>query len=312
MDIIIPIDDIRELMKKELPRVEVSFYEPMKKHTSFRIGGEADVFVDVKTEEDITESVAFFKKHSIPFIVIGNGSNLLVSDDGIEGAVIRIGKSFGEIKCENNIITAQSGALLSRVSALALENSLTGMEFASGIPGSLGGAIVMNAGAYGGEMKDVVQTTRYINKKGEICLCKGDEHAFSYRKSCFSRDDIILSSVLKLQSGNKEEIKKYTDELAGKRREKQPLEYPSAGSTFKRPEGYFAAKLIDDAGLRGYSNGDAMVSQKHTGFVINTGSASCRDVLLVMKYVKETVLEKFGVILEPEVRLVGRPMDVEI
>ena len=312
MDTIICINEIAELVKKDLEGVNVTFGESMKKHTSFRIGGEADIFVDVKTEEDIIRSIEFFKKNNIEYTIIGNGSNLLVSDLGIEGAVICIGRSYSGAQCTDDTITALSGTLLSRVSAVALENSLSGMEFASGIPGSLGGAIVMNAGAYGGEMKDVVESTRYINSKGEICICNGEEHQFSYRKSRFTSDDIVLSSTLRLKRGNKEEIKDYMQSLSEKRKEKQPLEYPSAGSTFKRPDGYFAAKLIDDAGLRGYSVGGARVSEKHCGFVINGGGASCKDVLLLMKYIEETVAEKFGVSLEPEVRFLGRSMDAEI
>lgn len=312
MNGIINISEIRELIKKEIPHVDVSYAESMKNHTSFRIGGDADIFVDVKKEDDIINSVSFFKKYNIPYTIIGNGSNLLVSDYGIEGAVICIGKSYTDIETDGEYVRASSGTLLSKIASVALENSLAGFEFASGIPGTLGGALVMNAGAYGGEMKDVTFETKYINSKGEICKVTGDEHMFSYRHSCFTKDDIILSSTLKLQKGDKDEIKELMQSLATKRREKQPLEYPSAGSTFKRPEGYFAAKLIDDANLRGFSVGGAKVSDKHCGFVINSDNATCRDVLNLMKHIRETVKDKFGVILEPEVRFLGRCMDVEI
>lgn len=312
MNSIISISEIKELVKKEIPDIDVLYGESMKNHTSFRIGGEADIFVDVKKEEDIINSVSFFKKYNIPYTIIGNGSNLLVSDHGIEGAVICIGKSFTIVECDGEYVKASSGTLLSKIASVALENSLSGFEFASGIPGTLGGALVMNAGAYGGEMKDVTVETRYINSKGEICKVTGDEHKFSYRHSCFANDDIILSSKIRLQKGDKEEIKGTMQSLATKRREKQPLEYPSAGSTFKRPEGYFAAKLIDDANLRGVSIGGAKVSDKHCGFVINSESATCMDVLNLMKHIRKTVKEKFGVTLEPEVRFLGRFMDVEI
>ena len=312
MDSIISITEIRKSAENEIPDIDILFDEPMENHTSFRIGGNADIFVDVKKEEDIINSVSFFKKHNIDFTVIGNGSNLLVSDLGIEGAVIRIGKSYAKTEIDGEFIKATSGTLLSKIASVALENSLSGFEFASGIPGTLGGALVMNAGAYGGEMKDVTVETKYVNSKGEICTVTGDEHKFSYRHSRFSDGDIILSSILKLNHANKDEIKETMHSLASKRREKQPLEYPSAGSTFKRPEGYFAAKLIDDSGLRGFSIGGAKVSDKHCGFVINSDNATCRDVLLVMKHVRETVKEKFGVTLEPEVRFLGRTMDVEI
>ena len=297
---------IFEVLNEKLPGIAAYCDEPMKNHTYFKIGGNADIFVSVKNEKEIIESINIFKENKIPFTVIGNGSNLLVSDDGIEGAVISVGKDFSDINCNGNIIEASAGALLSRIAACAFENSLSGFEFASGIPGSLGGAIVMNAGAYDGEMKDVVVSTKYIDQNGEIKQCKGDEHCFGYRKSRFVNGEIIVSSVLELKKGNKEDISAYMRDLAERRRTKQPLEYPSAGSTFKRPKGYFAAKLIDDAGLRGHRCGGAMVSEKHCGFVVNVGDATCDDVLKVMSFVKNTVNEKFGVSLEPEVKIIGR------
>lgn len=297
---------IVEFIKQKHPDIVAMIDEPMKNHTYFKIGGSADIFLSVKNEYEIIDSISALKEHNVPFCIIGNGSNLLVSDKGIEGAVISVGKDFSNISCVGNRIEASAGALLSRISACALDNSLTGFEFASGIPGSLGGAIVMNAGAYDGEMKDVVVSTRYIDRNGEIKECFGDEHLFGYRKSRFVNGEIIVSSVIELKKGNKDSICEYMKDLALRRRTKQPLEYPSAGSTFKRPEGYFAAKLIDDAGLRGYRVGGAMVSDKHCGFVVNVDNASCSDVLAVMEHVKETVLQKFGVELEPEVRILGR------
>lgn len=306
MDVITNSAYILELLKKEIPDIDAVLGEPMKNHTSFRIGGNADIFVSVKNENEIISSLSFFKKHSIPVTVIGNGSNLLVSDDGIEGAVICIGRAFSNITVTGNEIFAESGAMLSRIANVALEHELTGFEFASGIPGTLGGAVVMNAGAYGGEMKDCVAVTRYIDTDGKLCECSGDEHGFSYRKSRFTNGEIILTVALKLQHGNYDEIKETMRSLNEKRREKQPLEYPSAGSTFKRPEGAFAAKLIDDAGLRGFAIGDAMVSDKHCGFVINKGGATCGDVKALMAHIHSVVKDKFGFELEPEVKILGR------
>lgn len=279
--------------------------EPMANHVSFRTGGVAKYFVTPSGCEEVIALVKALKDAEENFIVIGNGSNLLVSDEGFDGTVISIGKQMSEITVEGEILNVMAGALLSRIASVALKNSLAGFEFASGIPGCLGGAVMMNAGAYGGEIKDVVVETTYISADGEVKVCTGDEHNFGYRKSCFTKGDVILSSRIKLKKGNPEDIKALCDELNSKRKEKQPLEYPSAGSTFKRPEGYFAAKLIDDAGLRGFSVGGAMVSEKHCGFVINYNNATSTDVFNLMKEIKAVVYDKFGVILEPEVRFVG-------
>lgn len=279
--------------------------EPMGPHVSFRTGGCAKYFVTPTSPDEILQLVSALKKENIRYTVIGNGSNLLVSDAGYDGVIIEIGKKMSDVSADGEIISAMAGALLSRIASVALNNSLTGFEFASGIPGSLGGAVVMNAGAYGGEIKDVVFETAYIDKTGEIKTVTGDMHGFGYRKSVFTKDDIILSSKIKLSKGNKDDIKALCDELNMRRREKQPIEYPSAGSTFKRPEGYFAAKLIDDAGLRGEMVGGAMVSMKHCGFVINYDNATSMDVFRLMQKIKTTVYDKFGVQLEPEVRFVG-------
>ena len=297
---------IYTLLKNEIDGIDVFIDEPMKNHTSFHIGGNADIFISAKSKDEIISAVSLLKENNVKITIVGNGSNLLVSDDGIEGAVICIGKDFASVTKNGNTITADAGILLSRLSSFAASNGLTGLEFASGIPGTLGGAIVMNAGAYGGEMKDCVISTTYINCGGNIRTINGEEHMFSYRKSFFKDGDIILSSTLSLQKGDEAVIKETMRSLSEKRREKQPLEYPSAGSTFKRPEGAFAAKLIDDAGLRGFSVGDAEVSEKHCGFVINKGKASFKDVMALMEHIKTTVKDKFGFELEPEVKIIGR------
>ncbi len=288
-----------------LPGMCVIADEPMCKHTSFKIGGPADIFISPKNEEEVMETVFFLKNEGIDFTVIGNGSNLLVSDTGIRGCVLCVGKNFSHISCIEDTIYASAGTLLSRIASFALENELSGFEFASGIPGSLGGAIVMNAGAYGGEMKDVIVTTKYLDANGNIKKCTRTEHEFLYRKSRFTDGEIILSSSIKLSKGNHVEIKALMNELSAKRKEKQPIDLPSAGSTFKRPEGYFAAKLIDDAGLRGCRIGDAMVSEKHCGFVVNMGRAAFDDVIRLIEHIQNTVYNKFGVFLEPEVKIVG-------
>ena len=297
---------ISDLLKKEICGIDVLTDEPMKNHTSFHIGGNADIFISAKTKDEIVSAVSLLKDNKVKTTIIGNGSNLLVSDDGIEGAVICIGKDFSSVVSNGNTITADSGILLSRLSSFAASKGLTGLEFASGIPGTLGGAIVMNAGAYGGEMKDCVLSTTYIDQNGNICTANGEEHMFCYRKSRFKDGEIILSSTLSLECGDEASIRETMRTLSEKRREKQPLEYPSAGSTFKRPEGAFAAKLIDDAGLRGYAIGDAQVSEKHCGFVINRGNASFKDVVALMEHIKITVKEKFGYELEPEVKIIGK------
>jgi len=280
--------------------------EPLKNHVSFKTGGNAAYFVTPASPEQLVSLVSILKTNGENYFVMGNGSNLLVSDDGFDGVVICVGKNMSEISVSGNEITAMSGALLSKIANVALKNSLSGFEFASGIPGSLGGAVIMNAGAYDGEMKDVVIKTKYLSEDGTVKCAEGDEHGFGYRKSAFSENDVVLSSVISLKNGNYDEIKSKMDDLNSRRREKQPLEYPSAGSTFKRPEGYFAAKLIDDAGLRGCSCGGAMVSEKHCGFVINYNNATSSDIYNLMQHIQDVVYDKFKVMLEPEVRLLGK------
>lgn len=280
--------------------------EPMKKHTSFLIGGPADLFVEPAAIDEIKGIIQYAHKEKVPFFVLGNGSNLLVSDEGIRGIVLHLGKNFSKIECDGDVLTVQSGATLSKVAKIALEASLSGFEFAAGIPGSFGGAVAMNAGAYGGEMKDILVDAQVLTPEGEVFTLTKEELDLSYRHSCiFEKDYIVLSARIKLHPGNAEEIKKRMQELASARKEKQPLEYPSAGSTFKRPEGYFAGKLIQDAGLKGYTVGGAMVSEKHSGFVINRGGATAEEVRFLITQVQKKVKEKFNVLMEPEVRFVG-------
>lgn len=280
--------------------------EIMKNHTSFKIGGKADYFVNVSTVNELKLVLVELKKREIPYFVIGKGSNLLVSDNGIEGAVISLA-GFEEISLCDDTITAGAGVSLARLCTYALENSLSGLEFAYGIPGSLGGALYMNAGAYGGEMSQVVVSATMMTKNGEIKEIDAEDMKLGYRTSVFKTNgDIILSVKCKLQKGNSAEIKAQMDDFLSRRKDKQPLEYPSAGSTFKRPQGHFAGALIEKNNLKGVSVGGAMVSEKHAGFVINYDNATANDVLALMQKVKDIVLEKDGVELEPEVIFVGR------
>lgn len=280
--------------------------EEMKKHTTFRIGGPADFYVLPHSKDEIGRVVQVCKNAGEPFYVLGNGSNLLVGDKGYRGVIIQIFKNYSDIIIEGTQITAKSGALLSKVAKKALDAGLTGYEFASGIPGTIGGAVVMNAGAYGGEMKDVILSATVMTQEGSIQKLSNQELQLGYRTSLVARqNDIVLEVSLELKKGDPDQIRSLMEELKNKRVTKQPLEYPSAGSTFKRPEGYFAGKLIMDAGLRGFSVGDAQVSEKHCGFVINKGNASARDIVALMDEVTGRVKEQFGVTLEPEVKRLG-------
>ena len=280
--------------------------EPMKKHTTFRVGGNADYFIVPKTIEEVKNVVALCKETDMPYYILGNGCNLLVSDKGYRGVIIQIYKEMNEICIEGDQIKVQAGALLSKIGSAALEASLTGFEFASGIPGTIGGAVVMNAGAYGGEMKDVLEEVTALTPEGEAIVLRKEELELGYRTSIIAKKDyIVLEAKLKLEKGEKDAIKGRMDELKLQRTTKQPLEYPSAGSTFKRPEGYFAGKLIQDAGLRGFQVGGAQVSEKHCGFVINKDHATAADVWELMCQVRAIVKEKFGVELEPEVKRLG-------
>ena len=276
---------------------------PMSKHTTFKTGGSADLMVCPHSKDELKNILKFFSEIGCPYYILGNGSNLLVSDDGIRRPVIYIGKDFSDVDVFEECVTARAGALLSSVAKKAAESMLTGFEFAAGIPGTVGGALIMNAGAYGGEMKDVVEAVNFLSPTGEEFVVSGEEMEFSYRKSALTDTNcIILGTTLKLEKGNSEEIKERMAELAAKRREKQPLEYPSAGSTFKRPEGHFAGALIEEAGLKGKTVGGAQVSEKHAGFIINKGGATTSDIIKLIEIVKDTVYEKHGVLLEPEVK----------
>ncbi|CEN96803.1 UDP-N-acetylenolpyruvoylglucosamine reductase [[Clostridium] sordellii] len=280
--------------------------EPMKNHISFKVGGPADFLLKPKTEDEIKRLIEFLKNENIPYIVIGNGSNLLVKDGGIRGVVIKIADNFNKFEIEDTKVIAQSGALLSFMGKAILNKSLTGFEFAAGIPGTLGGAIAMNAGAYGGEMKDIVKSVRLMDSKGNIIELSNKEMEFEYRRSLISKSDyIVLSAIMELKEGNFDEIKGYMKELTKSRVTKQPLNLPSAGSTFKRPEGHFAAKLIEDSGLKGLTLGGARVSEKHSGFVVNIGDAKAKDIIELINVVKSTVYSKFGVMLEEEVKILG-------
>ena len=295
-----------EKLQKLMGEAKVLVNEPMASHTTFRIGGPADYFVMPETVEELREVLTLCKEENVPYFILGNGSNLLVGDKGFRGVVIQLYKNFDGLEIEGTKVTAKSGAMLIRVAKEAGKAGLTGLEFASGIPGTIGGAMVMNAGAYGGEMKDVVRAVTVLTKDGEIKTLTGEEMNFRYRGSVVEDEGhIVLEAVMELTEGNLDEIQARMDELSVQRRTKQPIEYPSAGSTFKRPEGYFAGKLIQDADLRGYQVGGAQVSEKHCGFVINAGGATAADVMQLMKDVSEKVNEQFGVTLEPEVKRIG-------
>ena len=297
---------IYEFISTYVPEEDILTEEPMSRHTTFRVGGEAQCFVRISDKEQLKKLIPYLRQVEVPYFILGNGSNLLVSDKGYEGVILQIGNKMNTITVEGIHIRAQAGALLSQIAKCAYDKGLTGFEFASGIPGSIGGGVVMNAGAYGGEMKHVVESVLVMDIQGEILELSGESMEFGYRTSIIkNRPFIVLEVCLKLEQGNKERIASDMEELAQKRREKQPLEYASAGSTFKRPEGYFAGKLIMDAGLRGYSIGGAQVSDKHCGFVVNTGRASATDVAEVISEVQERVKDKFGVSLETEVIFLG-------
>ena len=295
-----------EKLQNLIGEAKVLVNEPMASHTTFRIGGPADYFVAPETVEELAAVLKLCKEEDMPYFILGNGSNLLVGDKGFRGVVIQLYKNFDGIALEGTKITAKAGAMLIRVAKEAGKAGLTGLEFASGIPGTIGGAMVMNAGAYGGEMKDVVTAVTILTKDGEIKTLSGEEMNFRYRGSVVEDEGyIVLEAVMELKEGNLEEIHTRMEELSVQRKTKQPIEYPSAGSTFKRPEGYFAGKLIQDAGLRGYQVGGAQVSEKHCGFVINAGGATAADVMKLMKDVSDKVNAQFGVTLEPEVKRIG-------
>ncbi len=295
------IQKLAELVEED----HLFLQEPMKKHTTFRVGGPAEVYIK-GTKEECQKVYRFCTEEKIPCMILGNCSNVLISDKGLKGVVLECGEKMSEICVEENLIQVEAGAHLAKIARIAYEHSLIGLEFAAGIPGSLGGAIVMNAGAYGGEIKDVLESVHVLTKEGELLELSGEELGLSYRHSVIPEKEwLVVDATLRLQKGNQVESKEKMDSYRQKRVASQPLEYPSAGSTFKRPEGHFAGKLIEDAGLKGYRIGGAMVAEKHAGFVINYDQASAKDIYDLIEYVKKTVMEQFQVQLEAEVKILG-------
>lgn len=294
--------------KLSAEKIEYTVECLMSGHTSFKIGGPADVLIAPDSVDKLKIALDTCNSENIPFMIVGKGSNLLISDEGIDGAVIKISKGLDAISLiDDETVLCGAGASLSDLCGFCLKNGLSGLEFAYGIPGSVGGAVYMNAGAYGGEMRDVVTEVQFLTADGEIDAYSAGNLNFGYRKSIFSDSDkIILSAVFKLKKDNKDAVRSRMEDFMGRRKAKQPLNFPSAGSTFKRPEGYFAGALIEESGLKGFSEGGAMVSEKHAGFVINTGNATCSDVTALMQHIVDTVEKKYGVVLEPEVIKKGR------
>lgn len=285
---------------------KIKYNEPMKKYTTLKVGGNADVLVIPEDVQDVVQTLKFAKENNISVTIIGNGSKLLVLDGGIRGIVIKFGSKFSNYTVEQNYITVSAGMTLPRIANIAKDNSLSGLEFASGIPGNIGGAVYMNAGAYGSEMANIVEEVTYIDENLEIKTISNEDCKFEYRKSIFKGSkNVVLSAKLKLEFGDKDEIAEKIKENNDSRKAKQPLEYPSAGSTFKRPEGYFVGKLIDDINLKGYQIGGAQISTKHSGFIVNTGEATAKDVVNLIEYIKSRVLEVYGVKLEEEIIVLG-------
>ena len=295
---------IKDVLTKEISEENIFIDEPMKKHTSFKIGGVADIFIKVKSVQELQYIIEVAKKENILVTIIGNGSNLLVKDNGIRGIVIML--NMDKIEIEDTIVTVEAGVKLGFLAQKLLKEELTGFEFAAGIPGSIGGAVRMNAGAYGGEMKDIIVETKCLTPSGEIVTLSNEEQKFSYRHSIFTENRyIVLETKIKLQKGNKDEIKAKMDDYAQQRNEKQPISLPNAGSTFKRGTDFVTAKVIDECGLKGFSIGDAQVSTKHAGFVVNNGNATAEDVLKLIEHVQKVVLEKTGKKIELEIEVLG-------
>ncbi len=301
-------NQICELLNNKLPELEVLKNESMKKHTSFKIGGDAEVFVKAKTIDEIKEIISICNENNIPLTIVGNGSNLLVNDEGIKGVVLKVCIDYINIdKAERDVtVTVGSGVMLGKLAQILLKESISGFEFASGIPGTIGGAVRMNAGAYGTEFKDIVIETTAIDRSGKIVKFNNEEQNFTYRSSVFKNNEcIIVETKLKLKTEeNQSAIKEKMDEYRNSRLENQPVEYPSAGSTFKRGEDFITAKLIDECGLKGYSIGGAKVSEKHAGFIVNTGNATAKDVLELAEFVKKKVFEKYGKEIELEIEVI--------
>ncbi len=299
-------DAVIDALKGFVPAENIHIQESMAAHTTFRVGGPADCLVELENTEQLQKIQHYLNLVEMPYVVLGNGSNVLVSDEGYRGIVLQIGDRMNKIMVEGNQVIAQAGALMSQVSSVAMENGLTGFEFASGIPGTVGGGVVMNAGAYGGEMSQVVSKVTVVNGDGEILELENETMEFGYRQSAIRNQKFVVTEVsFELKKGVPDTIKATMDDLTAKRREKQPLEYPSAGSTFKRPEGHFAGQLIMEAGLRGFQIGGAKVSDKHCGFVINAGNATASDIKTLIEEIQARVKEKFGVTLETEVVFLG-------
>lgn len=297
---------VMEALMDMVPKENIHIEEPLAAHTTFRVGGPADCLVEIESTEQLRKIQKYLRLIEEPYTILGNGSNLLVGDKGYRGVILQIGNKMSDIRVNGNTITVKAGALLSKTAKVALDHGLTGLEFASGIPGSIGGAVVMNAGAYGGEMKQVITSVTVLDQEGEELVLDNPTMEFGYRTSVIKHRPFLVTEVtMELTPGDPMAIKSTMEDLAARRREKQPLEYPSAGSTFKRPEGHYAGQLIMEAGLRGYQIGGARVSDKHCGFVINTGTASATDVLDVIHHVQQTVKEKFDITLEPEVIMLG-------
>lgn len=299
-------EKIAKVLMQQIPASMIRLDEPMKNHTSFKIGGPADIFVAPEEVDELLYILKVCKENDIPYYIIGNGSNLLVGDGGYRGIIIQVFRNMSNILIESNEVYAQAGALLVKVATQCLEAGLTGFEFAHGIPGTMGGAVYMNAGAYGGEIKQVLISADVIDQKGNLITLTNEELELGYRTSKAQKEQmIVIGARMSLQQGDKEKIKEQMEYLAHLRRSKQPLTLPSAGSTFKRPEGCFAGKLIMDAGLRGFRIGDAAVSEKHCGFVVNLGEATANDVKSLMRHIQQTIKEKFDKELIPEVRIIG-------
>ena len=294
-----------DLFKGVIPDENIRLKEPMSSHTTFKTGGCADIMLLPSSVEEQLEAIKICRDNSVPYLIMGNGSNLLVRDKGIRGVVIKLGRNFADIRVEDNILSAQSGALLSAAANTALKWELAGMEFAAGIPGTVGGGVCMNAGAYGGELKDIIKEVKVLDN-GMVKTLTNTEAGFVYRGSRIIKEGMtVLSATFELKKGNKEDIQSLMADYAQRRRSKQPLDKPSAGSTFKRPEGDFAGRLIEAAGLKGYGIGGAKVSDKHCGFIINNGGATSTDILELIDFVRKRVYESSGVMLEPEVRIIG-------
>lgn len=295
-----------EYIKSVVSTENIKLSEPMSRHTTFQVGGEADYFIEVETIEQLQTLISYFMKTGREYYILGNGSNLLVSDTGYRGSIIKLGDKFSGITVKDDTITAQAGALLSAVAINAAANELSGMEFAAGIPGSIGGAIVMNAGAFDGEMSQIVKSVTVLDAEGNLLVFDNATMEFAYRTSVIkNRKFVVVETELQLQKSNQPDIIQKMKQLNAQRREKQPLNYSSAGSTFQRPKGHFAGKLIMDAGLRGFRIGGAQVSEKHCGFIINVGNATASDISELIDEVRERVKNQFGVNLEPEVIRLG-------